>query len=717
MRRRLWGGDSGNRRPESRMVANKFHDEIRRQAEKAEAIYGFGMIYDRTEVISKRIKRYLDQLRSIPGLNRSVNDLTTYLERVKQRCDLSKYLVNTHSEFMPIEVIKGLSATLGSYRSKLLARYGLFEEMIKMRGKIEEVNDYYKSYRDKEEILNTYSSSKIHRYFDEYRQHINSKFEKAERALGNDSIDTDNLLAMSDDLKDVVHRFSKTFTKLQEYHRLEYLRPETKKRTQLLIHVAETELERTNVDFTEEYQSANDQLKNCMDQIKVSRDALRSARHKAKEKLKETEVSIEKLNAIGQDLQDVCTQSAEAFKELLTRRLEQDAFTRIEEAYNSVLHQVPGNDAQERLERAKDLWKDRVRHYLNKGKGSASEQVSGVMRKAWENAVASQGEMQESFESLRDAATFNRIKHILLFGDINATDEDKKRAFDALSLPGKSLAEKYVQFTDEITDFEHQYLRSVSIDEKASIIRNGQKIFLNGITSEQVKAVFNYTAWNGSRKMNAFCRYNGDHYIIGSSTSMRLEPQYHRALAAIPEALSYSDYGEMFYALMQDNRDVEEVRHSIEGLDSLAMHTFIPENVVVKKDIVMERIVPFLRDPQGERTFQFKEGLFWQDEAFVSTSIKLTGIYHPPYASSVETAAFFIKLPKGSPGIFLGSISAFEFEVEILLPRNSAIEIEKILTLDKSQLSENDQRILSFLPKYLIHGKYCGIGNTRFLDT
>jgi hypothetical protein len=129
----------------------------------------------------------------------------------------------------------------------------------------------------------------------------------------------------------------------------------------------------------------------------------------------------------------------------------------------------------------------------------------------------------------------------------------------------------------------------------------------------------------------------------------------------------------------------------------------------------MERVTPFLEGPQGNKTFQLENGSFWKDKGFVSTSLNLSHIYKKVYGVNPATSLFFIKVPKGSPGLLLGGISPLiDGESEVLLPRNSSIEIEKCLMLDKSQLTPIDQNTLKFLPKYIILGRYVGIGDTLF---
>ncbi|HEY4034549.1 MAG TPA: hypothetical protein VGL94_11360 [Ktedonobacteraceae bacterium] len=271
-------------------------------------------------------------------------------------------------------------------------------------------------------------------------------------------------------------------------------------------------------------------------------------------------------------------------EELLTRKsfsdsamrdpIQQNACIRIEEAYNCVLRHMPGSDVQERLrlKQAKDCWKDMVRHHIKKGKSMASEQVSDVMQKSWDKAIAPQGEMHTFFDSLRYADVFNRIKHTIPPIRDRYPEEYKKRDFDALSQQGKSLVEEYLQFIDGITDFEHPDLRNVPLKEQASIIGNEQKKILKEVTSEQWESVLHYCAdERGYININAFCRFNGDDYASSSDTRVTLEPEYRRKLVAIP-----GNHDEIFNDLLQDSKAFEDIRRHVEVLDNLIKPLTLP---------------------------------------------------------------------------------------------------------------------------------------------
>lgn len=133
-----------------------------------------------------------------------------------------------------------------------------------------------------------------------------------------------------------------------------------------------------------------------------------------------------------------------------------------------------------------------------------------------------------------------------------------------------------------------------------------------------------------------------------------------------------------------------ELQQFIQHLDPAFKDAIIPA------DTVAQRVVgPNMLD-------LFKEGKFFQDGGFVSTSID-------PQHSWANSVRLFIKLPEGAPGAFVKDLSVYPNELEVLLPRNSVMQVEHVIDLQKLGLPAADQNLLSKFPEYIIELKYVGV--------
>ena len=146
--------------------------------------------------------------------------------------------------------------------------------------------------------------------------------------------------------------------------------------------------------------------------------------------------------------------------------------------------------------------------------------------------------------------------------------------------------------------------------------------------------------------------------------------------------------------------DIERTATYIHHIDAAIEKFRLPEQVVVRMDVGMERILPFLQDEKGQPQRELTEGLLWENPSFISTSLDKNHLYKPSYGPDKETAVIFITLPKGTPGVLFEPVPQYKKEFEVLLARKPTIRFDKIIPWDQSRLKEKEK--MPHLPKYVI---------------
>lgn len=223
-------------------------------------------------------------------------------------------------------------------------------------------------------------------------------------------------------------------------------------------------------------------------------------------------------------------------------------------------------------------------------------------------------------------------------------------AFDALSPEGKQFLEKYVQYVHDFTNFEDPALKSTTADARAAFFRDQQQTWFSHLTTEEKDALVGYTG-NGYSYINDYLRKGIDPSLISVT---ELQDKY------------------------------------IQHLDKALGDAIIPADTTAQR-VVGGNMLDFL-----------KEGNFFTDKGYISTSINSQ---HPWQ----NTVRLFIDLPKGLSGGFLEDLTLVPNEYEVLLPRNSVMQVQHVINLQKAALSAADQNLLSKFPDYIVKLLYEGV--------
>jgi len=224
------------------------------------------------------------------------------------------------------------------------------------------------------------------------------------------------------------------------------------------------------------------------------------------------------------------------------------------------------------------------------------------------------------------------------------------KAFDALSPEGKQFVEKYAQYVHDFTAFEDPALKSSTVGPRAAFFREQQQEWLSQLSNEEKDAIKDYTG-DGYSNINNILRQGAD-----PSWSL-----------------------------------VKEIQERyVQHLDTALNRSVIPENVTAQRVVGSDMID------------LFKEGSFFRDKGYISTSIN-------PQHSWQNSIRLFVDLPKGAPGGFVEDLTSVPHEYEVLLPRNSVMRVDQIIPLSKTALSAADQHLLSGFPDYIVKLSYVGV--------
>lgn len=227
---------------------------------------------------------------------------------------------------------------------------------------------------------------------------------------------------------------------------------------------------------------------------------------------------------------------------------------------------------------------------------------------------------------------------------------DAAQIFEHLSPEGKQFVANYAQLVHGITNFEDPALRGLTADQRAAFFKAQQQAWFSQLTDTEKAAIKAYTGDDWYKAINTYARTG-------------------QVLPGFSET---------------------ELQQFIQHLDPALKGATVPV------DTVAQRVVgPNMLD-------LFKEGKFFQDGGFVSTSID-------PQHSWANSVRLFIKLPEGAPGAFVKDLSVYPNELEVLLPRNSVMQVEHVIDLQKLGLPAADQSLLSKFPEYIIELKYVGV--------
>lgn len=259
--------------------------------------------------------------------------------------------------------------------------------------------------------------------------------------------------------------------------------------------------------------------------------------------------------------------------------------------------------------------------------------------------------LEQVVEQLADKGVINSLTKDQILSTIgHLLGPDAAKTLDALSPEGKQFVEKYAQMVNGISDFEDSSLRNATADQRAAFFKAQQQAWFSQLTNEEKAAIKAYTGDDWYKAINTYARTG-------------------KVLPGFSET---------------------ELQQFIQHLNPAFKDAIIPA------DTVAQRVVgPNMLD-------LFKEGTLFQDGGFVSTSID-------PQHSWKNSIRLFIKLPEGAPGAFVKDLSVYPNEFEVLLPRNSVMQVEHVIDLHKLALSAADQELLKGFPEYIIELKYVGI--------
>lgn len=169
-----------------------------------------------------------------------------------------------------------------------------------------------------------------------------------------------------------------------------------------------------------------------------------------------------------------------------------------------------------------------------------------------------------------------------------------------------------------------------------------------------------------------------------------------------PRMGQISDTEKVARMLIDDPELFETTKEHCQNLDRVTGENHIPEAVVVRKDLKVERLLPFLCDAYGQPQETIQAGHFWIDPGFVSTSLDHGLTQKSLYGPDADIVQMYISLPEQSPGAYISSIAYKRNEEELLLPREPRIRLDHVVYFDKSNLDPGEKRRLEYLPSYVI---------------
>lgn len=298
-----------------------------------------------------------------------------------------------------------------------------------------------------------------------------------------------------------------------------------------------------------------------------------------------------------------------------------------------------------------------------------------------------------------------------------AKDALRINDYHRLSQSAKKLVEKYMQVRDSIiARYESEGLRNVPVSKRGErLVKHQRETLGEKITEAQKDSINSYTIYE-HEYINNFCRIGAESMKEAILESIRQKGT--RFDTALNEAFDkrlgrIAGAREIAHHLLVNDRLFHETKEHIGHLETIFPGNDIPENMVVKKNIVLDRIMPFLRNKDtGQLQETLAEGSYWLDEGFVSTSLDhnyaLSNILSGPKGK--ELVQMYIKTPEGSKGAYIDKHSSYhamgQREYELLLPRCPPIQFDPITHLDKSKLSLEEQWTLRHLPSYVIEASY-----------
>ena len=308
---------------------------------------------------------------------------------------------------------------------------------------------------------------------------------------------------------------------------------------------------------------------------------------------------------------------------------------------------------------------------------------------------------------------YNKTKHVLSgrIHDLdkhlyppywaNETEKIMRAQFGQISPEGRVQLQRYARIIDSIKDFEDPSWPHVhDKQEKATLLASHQRNLLNSL--EKYKnghiriAIEEYLSWKNHR-INHYLRYTANRDRTKKNSALENIPDYEQTIKTLNNP-------EIF----------EETKTLAKNIGKVFTHpdAVLPANMVLKKDIPVAKVLPFLRESKGTTQLSSQhEGQWWVDDAYNSTSIYLDHLYRPAFSTSSDnntrpkTATLFIKADSGMPGFFARELGDNPKEGEVLLPGRSSIQFEKIHDFDLSALSDRDRRILS-MPDHVVIARY-----------
>jgi hypothetical protein len=318
----------------------------------------------------------------------------------------------------------------------------------------------------------------------------------------------------------------------------------------------------------------------------------------------------------------------------------------------------------------------------------------------------SQKELYERTKHVISANYHDLDKGAQRFYLANETDRISRALFEQISAEGESQLQKYAQIVDYVKEFEATAPDSFKTKRgKAEYLNAHQKklsdyLLLYSYKYGHIKmAIEEYTSWK-NHMINHYLRYSADHRRAEKNPALKDIPNYKDTIQTLTNNPSTAQEIRTF---------AKNIGKVFEFPDAKAV---LPEDTVLKKDMLVAKILPFLSGSKKTKELSKQdEKKLWVDDAYNSTSIYLDHHYGPAFINSSDnnarpkTATIFIKADRGMPGFFAQKCSSNKEEGEVILPRKSPIQFEKIYDFNLDALSDRDRRILC-MPDYVIIARY-----------
>jgi hypothetical protein len=328
------------------------------------------------------------------------------------------------------------------------------------------------------------------------------------------------------------------------------------------------------------------------------------------------------------------------------------------------------------------------------------EETSPVLKKY------TQEELYERTKHIVSANYHDLDKNAQRFYSANETDKICRALFEQISAEGKSQLQKYAQIVDNVKEFEATAPDSFKTKRgKAEYLNFHQKklsdyLLLYSYKYGHIKkAIEEYTSWK-NHMINHYLRYSADHRRAEKNPALKDIPDYETTIQTLTNNPSTAQ---------EIKTLAKNIGKVFEFPDAEAV---LPVEMVLQKDIPVNKIRPFLSGSKKTKELSRQdEQKLWVDDAYNSTSIYLDHHYGPAFITSSDnnarpkTATIFIKADRGMPGFFAQKFSTNKVEGEVILPRKSPIQFEKIYDFNLDALSDRDRKILC-MPDHVIIARY-----------